>query len=108
MAAEAQPISSAYGQSARARAFVDEMHAKVRFDDPASGHLIEQMAAIVDQLEECRSAMRANGGPFYKDRFSKPRLHPAALREIALQNEFGKMYRLLGMDLPEPDQGKLF
>ena len=113
MSAEVQPINSAhcataYGQSDRARAFVVEMHEKTRIDDPASDHMVERMAEILDQLEECKSIMRATGGPFYKDRFGKPRLHPAALREVALTNEFGKMYRLLGLDQPPPDQGSLF
>jgi hypothetical protein len=108
MAAEAQAINSAYGQSVRARAFVTEMHEKCKLDDPASRHMAERMAEILDELEECKSIMCATGGPFYKDRFGKPRLHPAALREVALTNEFGKMYRLLGLDQPLPEQGSFF
>ena len=61
------------------------MHEKTQLDDPASDHMVERMAEILDQLEECKSIMRATGGPFYKDRFGKPRLHPAALREVALR-----------------------
>lgn len=108
MAAEAQSINSIYGQSERAQTFLAEMHEKCKLDDPASRHMAERMAEMIDELAECQAVMRANGGPFYKDRFGKPRLHPAALREVAIQNEFGKNYRLLGLDQPPPDQGSLF
>jgi hypothetical protein len=109
MSAEVQAINNyvPYGHSERARSFVAELRTKCKFDDPAAEYLAARLGELLDEMEECKSMMRANGSPFYKDRFGKPRLHPAALREIALQNEYGKAYRLLGLDQPPPDQGKL-
>ncbi len=95
-----------YGSSARARAFVGDTLEKIHIDDPASMKIVELLGEIVDELAECRATL-VKEGQFIKDRFGKPKQHPAAQREIALLNEYGKLYRLLGLDQEPRDQGHL-
>ncbi|MGA2881086.1 MAG: hypothetical protein ABSG13_19220 [Bryobacteraceae bacterium] len=98
----------AYGQSEKARAFVAELREKLRLDDPASQRLGDLLGEFIDELDECRAAL-IRDGQFVRDRFGKLKLHPACQREIAISNEFGKTYRLLGIDqASKSDQGDLF
>jgi hypothetical protein len=110
MASEAQISESIpYGESACARVFVAELREKLLCDEPATIRMVERLGELIDAMDECKEILRANGGPFIEDRFGKPKLHPAADREIALTNEFGKIYRLLGLDQqPSDSQGRLF
>jgi hypothetical protein len=102
------PASAApYGQSEEARSFVAEMLEKCQFEDPASRQMLDRMGELIDEMAECRAIIRANGGPFMKDRFGKPKKHPAADHQLGLLNEFGKIYRLLGLDQAPQEQGKL-
>jgi hypothetical protein len=95
-----------YGQSEAARDFVREMREKISVDDPASEYLVEQLAAIRDAIEEARARISADGA-FVKDRFGRLQQHPACVREKALLNEYGKLFRLLGLDQAASDQGRL-
>jgi hypothetical protein len=106
MAVNPEP-KTAYGESADARKFVAELREKLLVDDPATDRMIQQLGELLDALSECATILRENGGPLILDRFDKPKLHPAHDREIALRNEFGKVYRLLGLDQASPEQGRL-
>lgn len=99
----------AIGLSDKARDFVSRMQSSHTFTDAASVEMLHRMARILDELDETAAVLAANG-PFYFDKWRQPKTHPAALREVALINEFGKLFRLLGLD-QEPrgeKQGKLF
>ena len=84
--------------SEAARAFVEDMLNTHDFSDAAARLLLYRMAEIKDEIVKCQAVLRENGGRFFKDRFNRPKVQPAAQQETALTNELGKLFRLLGMD----------
>jgi len=89
-----------------AHAFVEDMLSTHDFSDAAARLLLYRMAEIKDEIVKCQAVLRENGGRFFKDRFGKPKVHPAAQQETALTNELGKLFRLLGMDQDARGGGK--
>lgn len=103
-----KPAHIPYGQSEAARKFVTEQREKCVVEDPASLRLVDLLAEMLDELNECTMVIAANGGQFTTDRFGKDVVHPAAKQKKAITNEFGKIYRLLGLDqAPQDSQGRL-
>lgn len=96
-----------YGNSDAAKAFVAQMLERITVDDPATFSIVRQLAVLEDQLAECIETLRREG-QFFNDRFGKPKEHPAAKRQIALHNEYGKLYSKLGLDRAPDKQPSLF
>lgn len=75
------------------------------YDAPARALLI-RFCEVRDELEELR---RQKIPAFFQDKHGQPRVHPGKKHELALTNEYGKLFRLLGWDQAPPNgQGNLF
>lgn len=71
------------------------------YDAPARALLIE-FCRVRDRLAKCRAELGAMGFTF-EDKHGQPRMHPLVKHELALTNEYGKLFRLLGWDQQPPD-----
>src|ERR1035437_2985246 len=91
-----------YGESEAAREVVADLRPSDGFPDGLTAFMVKQAAEMMDELTECGKIISAEG-PFVRDRFGKLKEHPACKRQRELRNEFGKMYRLLGLDKTPPD-----
>jgi hypothetical protein len=90
--------------SEAAREFFLHVIATGSYDAPARALLI-RFAEVGDQLEVVRVAL-AKEGVTFADTHGQPRIHPLVKHELALTNEFGKLFRLLGWD-QAPDGGQM-
>ncbi len=91
------------------RNFFVHVTGTIEFDAPA-GALLIRFLEVRDQLAKARAELAALGGSFtFLDKHNQPRIHPLVKHELALSNEYGKLFRLLGWDqAPPADQGTLF
>lgn len=71
------------------------------YDAPARELLIEFCRGR-DALTAVRAEIKKTGFSFI-DKHQQPRIHPLAKHELALINEYGKLFRLLGWDQAPPD-----
>jgi hypothetical protein len=69
------------------------------YDAPARALLV-RFCEVRDELE----AVRMEAYPaIFTDKHGQPRTHPGKKHELALTNEYGKLFRLLGWDQAPPD-----
>lgn len=90
--------------SARQREFFLHVIATGSYDAPARALLI-RFCEVGDQLETIREELASKGVTFV-DKHNQPRIHPLVKHELALVNEYGKLFRLLGWD-QAPDSGQM-
>lgn len=92
--------------SPEAREFFLHVIATGSYDAPARALLI-RFCEVRDQLAKVRAELSAAGTSFtFVDKHNQPRLHPLVKHELALTNEYGKLFRLLGWDQAPPDGGQ--
>ena len=73
------------------------------YDAPARALLI-RFCEVRDQLIKLRAELTAGTFTFtFTDKHGQPRIHPLVKHELALTNEYGKLFRLLGWDQAPPD-----
>jgi phage terminase small subunit len=73
------------------------------YDAPARALLI-RFCEVRDQLVRIRIELKTGNQSFtFNDKHGQPRIHPLVKHELALTNEFGKLFRLLGWDQAPPD-----
>lgn len=76
------------------------------YDAPARAMLI-RFCEIRDQLAKVRKELASSDHPFtFVDKHNQPRMHPLVKHELALTNEYGKLFRLLGWDQAPPEGGQ--
>lgn len=76
------------------------------YDAPARALLI-RFCEIRDQLAKVRTELASMEHSFtFNDKHGQPRIHPLVKHELALTNEYGKLFRLLGWDQAPPDGGQ--
>lgn len=88
--------------SAPAREFFSHVIGTGSYDAPARALLI-RFCEVRDQLEKVRVELAAGQGVTFVDKHGQPRIHPLVKHELALTNEYGKLFRLLGWDQAPPD-----
>lgn len=94
--------------SAEARELFLHIIATGSYDAPARALLV-RFCEVRDQLGKLRTEMAAASGAFtFTDKHGQPRLHPLVKHELALTNEYGKLFRLLGWDQAPDGQMPLF
>lgn len=96
--------------SPEAREFFLHVVATGSYDAPARALLI-RFCEVRDQLAKVRQELASLEQPFcFTDKHGQPRMHPLVKHELALTNEYGKLFRLLGWDQAPPDgaQGAFF
>lgn len=71
------------------------------YDAPARALLI-RFCEVRDQLTRLRVELQTTGFTFV-DKHGQPRVHPLVKHELALTNEYGKLFRLLCWDQQAPD-----
>lgn len=76
------------------------------YDAPARALLVK-FCEVRDQLETVRGEL-AGKSICFTDKHGQPRIHPLAKHELALTNEYGKLFRLLGWDQAPPEGQQLF
>lgn len=92
--------------SPEAREFFLHVIATGSYDAPARALLI-RFCELRDQLAKCRAELASVGTSFtFVDKHQQPRIHPLVKHELALTNEFGKTFRLLGWDQAPPEGGQ--
>ncbi|HXI92983.1 MAG TPA: hypothetical protein VNO24_23505 [Blastocatellia bacterium] len=90
------------------REFFEHVVATGSYDAPARALLI-RFCVVRDQLEKVRSQLADAGVGFtFTDKHNQPRVHPLVKHELALTNEYGKLFRLLGWDQAPDGQLPLF
>lgn len=72
------------------------------YDAPARALLI-RFCEVRDQLAKLRTELASMPGFTFQDKAGQPRLNPLVKHELALTNEYGKLFRLLGWDQAPPD-----
>lgn len=87
--------------SAESRELFLHVLATGSYDAPARELLIEFCRGR-DALRAVRTEIKKTGFSFV-DKHGQPRIHPLAKHELALINEYGKLFRLLGWDQAPPD-----
>lgn len=87
--------------SAQSKEFFLHVIATGPYDAPARALLIE-FCRVRDRLARCRLELVESGFTF-NDKHKQPRMHPLVKHELALTNEYGKLFRLLGWDQAPPD-----
>lgn len=90
--------------SAAAAEFFAHVIATGSYDAPARAMLI-RFCEIRDQLAKARQELGEITFTF-TDKHGQPRMHPILKHELALTNEYGKLFRLLGWDQAPPDGGQ--
>lgn len=94
--------------SASAREFFACVVATGSYDAPARALLI-RFCEVRDQLVKIRTELAdANQGFTFTDKHHQPRIHPLVKHELALTNEYGKLFRLLGWDQAPPEGQQSF
>jgi hypothetical protein len=97
--------------SEAARSFFMHVVSTGSYDAPARALLI-RFCEVGDQLQKVRGELAAASSSFtFTDKAGQPRLHPLVKHELALTNEYGKLFRLLGWDQAPAtgdDQGAFF
>ena len=92
--------------STAAREFFTHIVATGSYDAPARALLI-RFCEVRDQLAKLRTIIASMENPFtFVDKHEQPRMHPLVKHELALTNEYGKLFRLLGWDQAPPDGGQ--
>ncbi len=92
--------------SSEAREFFLHVVASGSYDAPARALLI-RFCEVRDQLCRVRAELTKDGVTFtFIDKHKQPRMHPLVKHELALTNEYGKLFRLLGWD-QVPGDGQL-
>lgn len=78
------------------------------YDAPARALLI-RFCEVRDQLAKIRVELAGGAITFtFTDKHQQPRIHPLVKHELALTNEYGKLFRLLGWDQAPPDGQQAF
>lgn len=89
-----------------ARAFFLHVVSTGDYDAPTRALLI-RFCEVRDQLTRLRAELAAKEQSFtFTDKHGQPRIHPLVKHELALTNEYGKLFRLLGWD-QEPKDGQM-
>lgn len=89
-----------------AREFFTHVVATGSYDAPARAMLI-RFCEIRDQLAKLKAELASSEHPFtFTDKHGQPRMNPLVKHELALTNEYGKLFRLLGWDQAPPDGGQ--
>lgn len=92
--------------SLAAREFFGHVIATGSYDAPARAMLV-RFCEIRDQLSKLRMELAKADCPFtFIDKHNQPRMNPLVKHELALTNEYGKLFRLLGWDQAPPDGGQ--
>lgn len=87
--------------SERGREFFLHVVGTGSYDAPARKMLI-RFCELGDQLAKVREELGESKTTFV-DKHGQPRIHPLVKHELALTNEYGKLFRLLGWDQAPPD-----
>lgn len=85
--------------SEKSREFFLHVVSNGDYDAPARA-LLGRFCEVRDALERVRGSMPPD--PCFTDKHGQPRLHPLVKHELALTNEYGKLFRLLGWDQAPP------
>lgn len=94
--------------SPTAREFFLHVVASGSYDAPARALLI-RFCEVRDQLAKIRTELAGDAITFtFTDKHQQPRIHPLVKHELALTNEYGKLFRLLGWDQAPPDGQQSF
>jgi len=73
------------------------------YDAPARALLV-RFCEVRDELEKIRTLQYET---CFKDKHGQPRIHPLVKHEVALTNEIGKLFRLLGWDQAPPGASQM-
>lgn len=92
--------------SEAAREFFLHVVATGSYDAPARALLI-RFCHVRDQLEKLRLELVETGFTFI-DKHKQPRMNPLVKHELALTNEYGKLFRLLCWDQAPPEGQQMF
>lgn len=84
--------------SEKSREFFLHVIASGNYDAPARA-LLGRFCEVRDELEKVRAIPHE---VCFTDKHGQPRIHPLVKHELALTNEYGKLFRLLGWDQAAP------
>lgn len=84
--------------SQKGRDFFLHVVALSTYDAPARA-LLGRFCEVRDELDKIRETPHE---VCFVDKHGQPRIHPLVKHELALTNEYGKLFRLLGWDQAPP------